>query len=119
MPREEAFIRTAFEEVAEARHFLLSPCLKALRSSMLPLEHAVTCLKAVQAARPPDPAQRSRLLSGTLALRQSLCRVKALLDHAAAFHTGRSRRIAEATGGYTTSGEPATPKLRNTLSVEG
>jgi hypothetical protein len=119
MSREEVFIRTALEAVEEARHFLLSPGLESLRSSVLPLERAEVSLRAAQAAGSPSPAERSRLLSGTLALRQSLNKTKALLAQAAAYHSGWSRRIAEATCGYTTSGEPAPPNRRSTFSVEG
>jgi hypothetical protein len=119
MSPEEARIRTACEAVEETRRLLLSPSLAALCSSMPHLERAAACLKAAQAAVPPEPAERRRLLSEALALRQSLNRASALLEHAAAFYMGWSRRVAEAAGGYTNSGEPATPALRSTLSVEG
>ncbi len=119
MSPEEARIRTACEAVEEARCLLLSPSLAALCSSMPHLERAAACLEAAQAAVPSEPGERSKLLQGTLALRHSLHRATALLDHAAAFHMGWSRRLAEAACGYTESGEPGTPSLRSTLSVEG
>jgi hypothetical protein len=119
MSPEEDCIRTARAAVEEARRLLLSPSLAALYSSMPHFEHASDCLKAALTAMPSEPVERSRLFEATLVLRHSLHRARALLDHAAAFRMGWSRRLAEAACGYTDSGEPATPRLRGTLSVEG
>jgi hypothetical protein len=118
--RDEAVeLREAHAAVEKVRLLLHAPTAEALDRSIPYLEQAVACVKALQAARHPEPKEREAAAAALAGLRQAVCRVTALFENCAAFQFGWARRLAVAVSGYTPAGEPATPGLRGNLSVEG
>jgi hypothetical protein len=118
MSPEEDPIREAHLAVDAVRALLLAPTSAALEGTVPHLERAAACVAAVQTAvraRPAQPQARAAMMG----LRHALGRLSVLLENAGDFYGGWSQYLALAVGGYTRAGEPAAPRPRATLSLEG
>jgi hypothetical protein len=100
---EYELMRQARSDLESVRRMLESPTTCAIGAAVPVLERAASRLAWLEARIPaadPDGAARDRMRSEMLAVKKSLCEVRALVSHAADYFMGWAALVGLTTPAY-------------------